>query len=45
MEVAEPENEMMTMMNFSFKKHGFEYQFLRPFEFDDDLNKLKARLK
>jgi hypothetical protein len=40
MEVAEPENEMMTMMNFSFKKHGFEYRFLRPFEFDDDFNKL-----
>lgn len=30
----------MTMMNFSFNKHGFEYRFLRPFEFDDDFNKL-----
>jgi hypothetical protein len=44
MEVVEPENESMTMMNFFFKKHGFdsafEYRFLRPFEFDDDFNNL-----
>ena len=29
-------------MNFSFEKHGFEYNYLRYVEFDDSFNQLDA---
>ena len=36
----EPQNhEQMNLMNFSFAQHGFEYTYLRAFEFDEDFKK------
>ena len=32
----------MTLLNFSFEKHGFEYNFLSDFEFDDKLREGRA---
>ena len=33
----EPNNdEQMTLMNFSFEQHGFEFSYIRDFEFDDE---------
>ena len=34
--------EQMTLMNFSFEQHGFEYNFLRDFEFDENFNQPDA---
>jgi hypothetical protein len=32
----EPNNDgQMTLMNFSFEQHGFEFSYIRDFEFDD----------
>jgi len=35
-------DEQMTLMNFSFEQYGFEYKFLRDFEFDDNFNQPDA---
>ena len=35
MEVQQNE-EQMTLMNFSFEQHGFEYDYIREFEFDEN---------
>lgn len=32
----------MTLLNFSFEKHGFEYNFLSDFEFDDKFSEMDA---
>ena len=34
--------EQMTLMNFSFEQCGFEYYFLRDFEFDQQFNQPDA---
>jgi hypothetical protein len=35
-------DEHMTLMNFSFERHGLEFNYLRAFEFDDDFNQPDA---
>jgi hypothetical protein len=36
MEVVEPSNpEQTTLLNFSFEQHGFEFDYIREFEFRD----------
>ena len=34
------EDEQMNLMNFSYSKHGFEYNYKREFEFDDGFTDL-----
>ncbi len=35
-------HEHVTLINFSFERHGFELNCLRAFEFDDDFNQQDA---
>ena len=38
-EVAAPNNhEQMTLMNFSFEQYGFEFDYIREFEFGEDFD-------
>jgi hypothetical protein len=39
---AQQNDEHMTLMNFSFERHGLEFNYLRAFEFDDDFNQPDA---